>query len=183
MLVVGLGGTTRPDSSSETALRIVLDEAAALGAEIVRFSGDQLRLPLYEPGALHRSALAQEVVDALRRADAVVIATPGYHGSMSGTVKNALDYVEDLRDADRPYLDGRPVGCVAVAYGWQAAVNALRATRDVVHALRGWPTPFGAAVNAADGCLAGGVCRSPELQAQLGLIGRQCVEFAAVAST
>ncbi|WP_235486927.1 NAD(P)H-dependent oxidoreductase, partial [Frankia sp. AvcI1] len=78
---------------------------------------------------------------------AVVIATPGYHGGMSGLVKNALDYLEDLRGAPRPYLDGRAVGLIVCAEGSQAAGTTLSALRSSVHALRGWPTPLGVTLN------------------------------------
>jgi len=64
-------------------------------------------------------------------------------------VKNALDYLEELRTDDRPYLDGRPVGAIAVAKGWQAAVGTLGTLRQVIHALRGWPTPLGLTINSA----------------------------------
>jgi hypothetical protein len=65
-------------------------------------------------------------------------------------VKNVLDYVEDLRADIRLYLDGRAVGCVAMALGWQATVTTLTALRSIVHALRGWPTPLGAALNSVE---------------------------------
>ena len=68
---------------------------------------------------------------------------------MSGLVKNALDYLEELRGDQRPYLDGRAVGLVAVARGWQASVATLGTLRQVVHALRGWPTPLGLAINSS----------------------------------
>jgi FMN reductase len=68
---------------------------------------------------------------------------------MSGLVKNAIDYLEELRNDDPPYLDGKPVACVAIANGWQAAVNTLTALRATVHALRGWPTPYGVTLNVA----------------------------------
>ena len=85
----------------------------------------------------------------MRSADAVVISSPGYHGTVSGLVKNALDYLEELRTDERPYLDGRPVGLIAVARGWQAAVSTLATLRQITHALRGWPAPFGLTVNSA----------------------------------
>jgi FMN reductase len=148
MFVVGIGGTTRAESSSALALEAALDRATALGAETRQFSGQALMLPAYDP-AQPLSPEASELVEACRRADALVIASPGYHGTVSGLVKNALDHLEELREDERPYLDGRPVGCIAVAYGWQAAVNTLRTLRDVVHALRGIPTPLGVTINAA----------------------------------
>jgi FMN reductase len=85
----------------------------------------------------------------VRRADGIVIASPGYHGGVSGLVKNALDWVEELRADERPYFDGRPVGLIVVADGWQATVTTLVSLRSIVHALRGWPTPLGVAINTA----------------------------------
>lgn len=177
--IVGIGGTTRPGSSSERALAVALDAAAAAGAQTVLLGAADLDLPMYAPGVTGRDARASRLVSALAESDGVVLASPGYHGVLSGLVKNALDYVEDLRDDPRPYLEGRAVGCIACAYGWQATGSTLASLRSVVHALRGWPTPFGAAVNssvspfAADGPIA-----DPAVEEQLRLVGRQVVEFA-----
>ncbi|MEV8630352.1 NADPH-dependent FMN reductase [Streptosporangium sp. NPDC051023] len=149
--VVGLGGTLRASSSSETALRVALDAAQAAGARTELFGAEYLAgLPMYDPDRPARTS-GLRLVEALRAADGVIVSSPGYHGSVSGLVKNALDYAEELRDDARPYLAGRAVGCVATAYGWQAAVTTLQTLRTIVHALRGWPTPLGAAINAAEG--------------------------------
>ncbi len=80
----------------------------------------------------------------------MILASPGYHGGLSGLVKNGLDHLEGLRDDRRPYLDGRPVGTIVSAAGWQACGTALVSMRSTVHSLRGWPTPFGATINSAE---------------------------------
>jgi len=178
-LVVGLGGSTRAHSTSERLLRLCLAEAQQQGAETLALAGPQLRLALYEAEGGPRDAPARALVEAIRRADGLIVASPGYHGGISGLVKNALDYVEDLRFDARPYLDGRAVGCIASAAGWQAAVTTLQALRGVVHALRGWPTPLGVAVNAElpvwgpDGTLT-----DTALSGQLTLLTSQVVDFA-----
>ncbi|MGE0830395.1 MAG: NADPH-dependent FMN reductase [Hyphomonadaceae bacterium] len=146
--IVGIGGTTRPSSSSERALRGFLAMLEEAGAETAAFTGQALNLPMYEPEAAAQSSQASAMVEAIRKCDALVIASPGYHGSISGMIKNALDYIEDLRDDARPYLHERVVGCIGCAYGWQAANSTLSALRAVTHALRGWPTPMGAAINS-----------------------------------
>ena len=149
-VIVGIGGTTRANSSTEKALRFALKIAEKDGAEVVMFDGPTIeRLPHYAPERPERSPEATQLVDALRRADGVIVATPGYHGTISGLVKNALDYTEDMREDARPYLSERPVGCIATGAGWQGTVTALEAVRTVVHTLRGWPTPLGAALNTA----------------------------------
>ena len=178
-LVVGIGGSTRAGSSSERLLRSCLAEAERLGARTIAFTGTSLRLPLYDATSGERSGPVIELVGAVRDADGLLIASPGYHGGISGLIKNALDYVEDLRDDARPYLDGRAVGCIAAAAGWQAAGSTLQALRAVVHALRGWPTPLGVAVNSelpvwsADGGLA-----DQALIAQLEIMTAQVIGFA-----
>jgi len=145
--VVGIGGSVDDHSQSDRVLRAVLAQAVELGADVQMFTGLDLDLPPYHTGAV-LPARATGYVAAVRRADAVVISSPGYHGTVSGLVKNALDYLEELREDERPYLDGRAVGLIAVARGWQAAVSTLSTLRQVAHALRGWPTPLGLAINS-----------------------------------
>jgi FMN reductase len=179
MTVVGIGGSIRSDSQSERALRVALEGARELGAETIQYSGPELVLPFYDPSVPERTDVALRMVEDLRRADGVILVSPGYHGTVSGLVKNALDYIEDLRDDDRPYLDGRAVGTITAAYGWQAAVNTLAAVRSIVHALRGWPTPLGAAINSAQVKFDGdGACSDDDVDRNLRVIGRQVVEFA-----
>jgi FMN reductase len=149
-LVVGLGGTLRAGSSTERALRYCLSAVEAQGGRTKLYAGPDLELPMYAPHELERTPGAVELVESLRAADAVVVASPGYHGAISGLVKNALDYIEDLREDPRVYLDNTPWGCITCAYGWQAAVGTLGQLRGIGHALRAWPTPLGVAINSAD---------------------------------
>ncbi|MQA13790.1 MAG: FMN reductase [Pseudonocardiaceae bacterium] len=179
--VLGIGGSTRPDSSSEQALRIAVRAARECGADTELVTSRELMLPIYDTQTPDRSPEARALVDAVRRTDAVIISSPGYHGTMSGMIKNALDYLEDLRGEDRPYLDGVPVGCIAVAYGWQATVSTLQGLRVTVHALRGWPSPFGATVNAAECTFDGaGECSDATATEALRRVGHQVAGFATV---
>jgi FMN reductase len=149
-LVVGLGGTLRPNSSTERALRECAAAIERQGGRTKLFCGADIDLPMYNPTDPARDPKAVRLVSALREADAVIVSSPGYHGGVSGLVKNALDYLEDLRDEPRVYLDNTPLGCIAGAYGWQAAVATMHQLRAIGHALRAWPTPLGVAINSAD---------------------------------
>jgi FMN reductase len=179
LTVVGIGGSMRADSQSARALGVVLDGARGAGAETVALTGLELVLPFYDPAVAERTEVARHLVEALRAADGVVLVSPGYHGTVSGLLKNALDYVEDLRTDPRPYLDGRAVGCVAMAQGWQATVTTLTALRSIVHALRGWPTPLGAALNSTEVRFDDqGNPSDPAVDRTLRTIGQQVVQFA-----
>jgi FMN reductase len=180
--VLCIGGSTRPGSGSESAVRICAAAARAAGAAVDLIVSRELMFPIYDTETAERDPLARRFVTAVRAADALIIASPGYHGSMSGMIKNALDYIEDTRSDPRVYLDGMPVGCVAVAYGWQATVSTLQSLRVSVHALRGWPSPMGATVNVSAGTTfddAGG-CVDEAARFQLETVANQVVEFAAL---
>lgn len=150
-LIVGFGGTTRPGSSGERMVRAVLAATERLGARTQMFGGVALAaLPHYAPENPARTPEQVEFVEAARKADGFVIGSPGYHGSISGLVKNAIDLLEDNREDVRPYFDGRAVGLIVVAAGWQACGITLSAMRGIVHAMRGWPTPYGITINTVE---------------------------------
>ncbi len=179
-LVVGIGGTIGGVSSTERALRIALDAVEKQGYRTQMFGGaDMARLPLYDPKATTRTADERAFVEAVRGASAVIIASPGYHGSISGVVKNALDLLEETSRDERPYLADMPVGLIATAYGWQATGSTIAALRSIVHALRGWPTPFAAAINTQVTKFDDeGGANDPAVIEQLRLVGRQVARFA-----
>ncbi len=180
-LVVGIGGTIGGPSSTERALRIALDAACEQGFRTRMFGGaDMAKLPLYDPRAAQRTPEEREFVDTVRGASALIIASPGYHGSISGVVKNALDLLEETaRDTERAYLADIPVGLIATAYGWQATGSTIAALRSIVHALRGWPTPFAAAINSAITKFDDeGGANDPAVVEQLRMVGRQVARFA-----
>ena len=177
--IVAIGGSTRPGSSTEMALRCAALAAQAEGAEVTYVVSRDLLLPIYDVQTSERTDGALALVDAVRAADGLLIASPGYHGGMSGMVKNALDYVEDLAHEDPPYLHGRAVGCISVAHGWQATVGTLAQIRQTVHALRGWPTPLGGTVNSQLTKFDENARPDdPAVADQLATIGAQVVEFA-----
>lgn len=178
--IVGIGGTTRAGSSTEKALRFALSVAQDRGAETLGFYGPELaQLPMYAPEHPARTDGAQRFVTELRRADGIVVASPGYHGSVSGLVKNALDYVEDLRDDPRCYFDGLAVGCIATGAGWQAIVATLQQLRTIAHALRGWPTPLGAAINSTEDVFGeDGDVVDERARFQLETVAREVMQFA-----
>lgn len=149
--IVGIGGTIRPGSTSEMLLGAVLAKCEELGAEVRLFGGAELAaLPHYAPEYPERTDEQRDLVDAVRKADGVIVSTPGYHGGMSALVKNALDLLEDTRTDARCYLDGCPVGMIVSTAGWQAVGGTLSAMRDIICSLRGWPVPIAIGVNSME---------------------------------
>lgn len=181
--ILGIGGTTRTGSSSEKALAISLKAAADAGADTIMISGSDLVLPMYSPDERNRTPEAKRLVSAFAECDGIIVSSAAYHGSISGLVKNALDYVEDLREGKRVYFDGIAAGLIACGGGWQATGQTLATLRAIAHALRAWPTPLGAMLNTSAKLFDDeGVCTDLSARFQLETIGKQVVEFAEMAS-
>ena len=138
--VVGLGGSLREESTSRTALQVALEGAAASGADVELIWVRDLDLPLYTaehapPPDAHR--LAETVYNA----DALIWSSPTYHGSVSGSFKNALDWLILLAENDPPYLSNKPIGLVTTAGGVQG-LQAVNTMDFIARALRGWSVPL-----------------------------------------
>ena len=117
--VVVIGGTTRAGSTTERLARRCVEILDGRGATTTMFAATELEFPMYAPERQGRTPAAELFVETVRHCDGLIIASPGYHGGISGLLKNAIDYTEDLKADSRPYLDGRAVGCIVTAAGYQ----------------------------------------------------------------
>jgi chromate reductase len=135
MRVLGISGSLRRDSYNHALLREAAERLPA-GAELVEF--ERLReIPPYDADleALETPAAVAELREAMREADAVLIATPEYNHSIPGVLKNALDWAS--RPAGRSALTGKPAAVVGASTGMFGAVWAQAETRKVLGALGG----------------------------------------------
>ncbi len=172
--IVAIGGTVYPGSTTEQAMRLATRPAAEAGAEVSVFGGEYLASLAHYRSTEYEAGSGSELVEAVRSADGVIISAPGYHGTISGLVKNALDYLEDLSRDTRPYLDGRAVGLITTAHGDQASMSTLLTLRAIVHSLRGWPTPMGATIRTHDGLFSTeGECLDERARRHIEMVGKQ----------
>jgi FMN reductase len=139
--LLGIGGSTRQHSVTRNVLAEVMAIATDLGAEIDLASVHDLALPVYNediPFEDQPQSL-RDLLERMRQADGFVIASPTYHGSIAGGVKNVLDALHILHGADRTYFDSRPVGLVA--YGGASAINVITALLHTTRGMRGLVVP------------------------------------------
>ncbi|MGN6556486.1 MAG: NADPH-dependent FMN reductase [Solirubrobacterales bacterium] len=135
MKVLGISGSLRRDSYNHALLREAAERLPA-GAELVEF--DRLgEIPPYDSDL--EAAETPEPVEALRQAmreaDAVIVATPEYNHSIPGVLKNALDWAS--RPAGQSALTGTPAAVIGASTGMFGAVWAQAETRKVLGALGG----------------------------------------------
>lgn len=138
--IVGLGGSLAAASRSLTALRVAAEAAEEEGANVSIFEVRELDLPFFAP-RLAPPSQASVFADAVYEADGLLLSSPMYHGTISGSFKNALDWLELLGGREPPYLSNKIVGLISIAAGVQG-LQAVNTLEFVVRSLRGWAVPL-----------------------------------------
>lgn len=139
--VVGIGGSLAAQSASLAALKIALQGAAEGGAETEIFDIRTLDLPMYSPELRDVPASVHRLCDAVHGAAGLLWSSPLYHGTISGSFKNALDWFQLLSDRKPAYLTDKVVGLISTAGGTQG-LQAVNTMEFVVRSLRGWAVPL-----------------------------------------
>ena len=139
--IVALAGSLAEQSTSLAAARIALEGAAHAGADTELFDIRQLDLPMYVPGASTVPAAARALCDAIYACHGMLWSSPLYHGTISGSFKNALDWLQLLSDRQPAYLTDKVIGLISTAGGTQG-LQAVNTMEFVVRALRGWSVPL-----------------------------------------
>jgi FMN reductase len=143
MKIVGIAGSLRKNSASGQALQLAAQRVAALGVEVETLDLRSLDLPFCNGDDDYPDYPdVQRLRDAFRQADGIILATPEYHGSMSGVLKNALDLMGFEE------LSGKVAGLISVL-GGQANSNALNDLRVVMRWVHGWTIPEQIAIGQA----------------------------------
>lgn len=138
--VVALGGSLSERSTSLLALQVAAQGASDASAEVEVFAVRDLDLPLFAADE-DPPPSARRLAEAVAAADAMLWSSPMYHGSVSGSFKNAIDWLQLLVDHDPPYLTDKIVGLISTAGGVQG-LQAINTMEFVVRALRGWAVPL-----------------------------------------
>jgi FMN reductase len=139
--VAGLGGSLAVPSSSLAALKIALEGAAEAGAQTELLDIRELNLPMYTPGETAVPDSVERLCRTVHEADGLLWSSPLYHGTISGSFKNALDWLQLLSQREPAYLTDKVVGLISTAGGTQG-LQAVNTMEFVVRALRGWAVPL-----------------------------------------
>jgi NAD(P)H-dependent FMN reductase len=144
--ILGVAGSMRQESYSTLGLKMVLEEAKKYGSESHLLDLRDRNLPLYDPGAPSSNDPSfnnsnnelEKITTALKWADALVLASPDYHGSMSGTLKNFLDYFwEDFA--------GKTFGYIIASH--EKGLTVADQMRTAVRQCYGWSMPYNISIN------------------------------------
>jgi len=176
--IVGLGGSLAEVSRSRAALRVALEGAAGAGAETTLLDLRELDLPMYNPDDEEPTAAAAGLIESCYGADGMLWSSPMYQGTISGGLKNALDWLHLLRERDPPFLYDKVIGLISAAGGVQG-LQAINTMEFAVRALRGWAVPYVVPVAAAARVFdASGQIKDEGVELQLKTLGSEVVRVA-----
>src|SRR4051794_36364025 len=117
--IVALGGSLAPQSTSLAALGVALEGAADAGARTQLYDVRELDLPMYVPQGADPPAAAVRLCESVYHCDGMLWSSPLYHGTISGSFKNALDWLQLLGDRQLPYLTDKDICLISTAGGTQ----------------------------------------------------------------
>ena len=128
--ILGISGSLRRGSFN-TALLRTAGELAPEGVEVILFEG--LRdIPPYDEDLRQEGPqpAVEKLRDAIRRADAVLFATPEYNHGLPGVLKNAIDWVS--RPIGENPLQNKPTAIMGASGGVMGTVRAQQQLREVL---------------------------------------------------
>lgn len=160
--IAALGGSLRPQSLTYRATELALKKAASPDISTELIDLRNLHLPFCNGGQLYPNYPDVEVLRSkIRNANGLIIATPEYHGNMSGVLKNALDLLEE------EHLAGKVVAMVAIV-GGAHSTNALNTLRLVCRQLHCWVLPDQIVIPYSEESFnAQGELKDPELERRM----------------
>jgi FMN reductase len=177
--VVGLGGSLREASRSRAALAVALEGAAGAGAAVELLDLRELGLPMYSPDLeADPPAAVRRLIDTSYDADGMLWSSPMYNGSVSGSFKNAIDWLHMLGTREPPYLHDEVIGLISAAGGTQG-LQVVNTMEFSVRSLRGWAVPYVVPVPQATRVFAeSGAVQDELVEQQLRLLGEEVVRVA-----
>jgi FMN reductase len=177
--VVGLGGSLREASRSRAALAVALEGAAAADASVELLDLRDLGLPMYSPDLeADPPAVVRALIDTCYGADGMLWSSPMYNGSLSGSFKNAIDWLHMLGSREPPYLHDEVIGLISAAGGTQG-LQVVNTMEFSVRSLRGWAVPYVVPVPQATRVFAdSGAVQDELVEQQLRLLGEEVVRVA-----
>jgi NAD(P)H-dependent FMN reductase len=164
--VLGVAGSIRQGSYSTRSLKIALEYAKKQGAEVRLLDLNTVVLPLYDPSA-PASKEVEHTTEAIAWADAVILASPDYHGSMSGALKNFLDYFYEE-------FAGKVFGYIVASH--EKGLTVMEQMRTAVRQCYGWSMPYGVSINGPQD-FTGNEIRNTRLSNRLRMMARDLVVY------
>ncbi|HWB59161.1 MAG TPA: NAD(P)H-dependent oxidoreductase [Chthoniobacteraceae bacterium] len=155
MKILAFAGSTRTGSFNKKLVRIAADGAREAGAEVTLIDLRDFPMPLYD-GDLEASSGLPEHAKRFKHLmidhHGLLIATPEYNSSITGVLKNAIDWASREESDDEPPLvafRGKTAALVSASPGGFGATRSLRHVRGILVHMGVYLMPESVSISAA----------------------------------
>ncbi|HEY7081570.1 MAG TPA: NADPH-dependent FMN reductase [Nitrososphaeraceae archaeon] len=168
--ILGVSGSMRETSRSTLALKIILEGSKSFGAETRLLDLRKYPLPFYDPSRRDDTDEhnIRRIDQDVNWADALILASPDYHGSMSGTIKNFLDHYWSE-------FAGKTFAYVCTSH--ERGLTVMDQMRTAVRQCYGWSMPYGASFNGDQDFDENGLIVNLALERRLKMLARDLVIY------
>ena len=136
--IAAFAGSLRAGSFNKKLLAIAADAARTAGAEVTIVDLRELALPLFDQDLEDASGLPETVKKfkaLLRASDGFLIASPEYNSSITGALKNAIDWASRAESDDESPLvayKGKVAALLAASPGALGGLRGLVTLRSIL---------------------------------------------------
>jgi NAD(P)H-dependent FMN reductase len=174
MKIIAIAGSLNPNSTTYAAVLIVAAAAKKAGAAVEIFDLRRFPLPMYDTRS-DESTYPRNVhlfKQKMLAADGFIIGSPEYHGSISGVLKNAFDFIGGRE------LEAKVVALLGTSGGAMGATNTLNTLNTICRNLHAWPLPMMLSVpQSYNAFRPDGSLKDEKLQMRLQALGEKLVEM------
>ena len=170
--ILGVTGSLRQNSNSTKVLSTLLEIAAnKFSADVRLLNLRETKLPFYNPSISSDDSLygnIKTITQSVQWADVFVLASPDYHGSMSGTMKNFLDHFWEE-------FAGKTFGYLCTSH--EKGLTVMDQMRTAVRQCYGWSMPYGVSINSGEDLNTNGEIINAQLSKRLNMLARDLVVY------
>jgi NAD(P)H-dependent FMN reductase len=173
MKVLAFSGSTRADSYNKKLVREAADIAKQMGAKVTVIDLKDYVMPLYDGDLEAKSGMpanAKKLRKLMIGNDAIIISSPNYNGSISGTLKNVIDWMSRSEDGkpSRDAFKGKRFAIMSASPGSTGGARNLAHLDEIIGRIGGEVMPLQLSVPAAHNAFnAKGVLEDPALKQAL----------------
>lgn len=167
--ILGIGSSLNKKSTSTRILEMTLDKSKKYGASIGMINLREFNLPIFNPNRPRETN--EDIIkinEQVKGSDAFILATPDYHGSMSGGMKNFLDYYWYE-------FSGKLFGYIVSSH--EKGLTVIDHMRTAVRQCYGWSLPYGLSIHSENDFDIHGIIKNVSLNQRINNMARDMVTY------
>jgi NAD(P)H-dependent FMN reductase len=144
--ILAFSGSTREDSFNKKLVSEAADIARHLGAQVTLINLKDYPMPFYDADLEAKDKMplkAKELRQLMIQSQVIFIASPEYNGSLSGVLKNAIDWASrnENGDSSREAFKGKKFVIMSASPGAGGGARGLKHLRIIIENIGGTVVP------------------------------------------